>query len=105
MIDWQNINPDELTFDVDAEGIQEIGPSLVFPVQVRLQDGNPVFICNIPLRAEFYRELKKTADWESAFFKILKSRVREEVLKRKKQNPVFIEDKLQLIGKQISIAE
>lgn len=105
MIDWQNANPDEFTFDVDAEGIQEIGTSQVFPVQVHANDGSPAFTCNIPVRAEFYRQLKQTADWEAALLKILKSRVREEILKRKKQNPVPIEDKLQLIGRQISIAE
>ena len=105
MTDWQNVNPDDFTFDVDAEKIQEVGPSLVFPVKVRIKDGDPVFTCNIPVRADFYRELKQTADWEAAFFKILKSRVREEILKRKKQNTFPIEDKLQLIGRHISIGE
>lgn len=105
MIDWQNANPDELTFDVDVEGIQEIGSSQVFPIQVHTQDGIPVFTCTIPVRAEFYRQLKQTADWETALLKILKSRVRDEILKRKQHNPVSIEDKLQLIGRQISIAE
>ena len=105
MIDWQNANLDEFTFDVDAEGIQEIGTSQVFPVTVHIQDGTPAFTCNVPVRAEFYKQLKQTADWEAALLKILKSRVREEILKRKKHNPVPIEDKLQLIGKHISTAE
>ncbi len=105
MIDWQNANLDEFSFDVDVEGIQEIGPSQVFPVKVHTQDGTPAFTCTIPVRAEFYRQLKQIADWETALLKILKSRVREEILQRKKHNPVSIEDKLQLIGKQISTAE
>lgn len=105
MIDWQNANLDDFTFDVDAEGIQEIGPSQVFPVKVHTQDGTSAFTCSVPVRAEFYKQLKQTADWEAALLKILKSRVREEILKRKKQNPVPIEDKLQLIGKQISITD
>ena len=105
MIDWQNANLDEFTFDVDVEGIQEIGPSQVFPVKVHTQDGTPALTFNIPVRAEFYRQLKQTADWEAALLKILKSRVREEILKRRKRNPVPIEDKLQLIGKQISTAD
>lgn len=105
MIDWQNANLDEFTFDVDVEGIQEIGPSQVFPVKVHTKDGTPALTCNIPVRAEFYRQLKQTADWEAALLKILKSRVREEILKRRKHNPVPIEDKLQLIGRQISIVE
>lgn len=105
MIDWSNANIEEFNFDVDVEGIQEIGPSQVFPVKVHTKDGTPAFTCTIPVRAEFYRQLKQTADWETALLKILKSRVREEILKRKKGNPVPIEDKLQLIGKQISTAE
>ena len=105
MIDWQKANPDEFTFDVDVEGIQELGSSQVFPIQVHTQDGVPAFTCTIPVRGEFYRQLKQTADWETALLKILKSRVRDEILKRKKHNPVPIEDKLQLIGRQISIAE
>lgn len=105
MIDWQNANLDEFTFDVDVEGIQEIGPSQVFPVKVHTQDGTSALTCNVPVRAEFYRQLKQTADWEAALLKILKSRVREEILKRKKQNPVPIADKLQLIGKHISLAD
>jgi hypothetical protein len=105
MIDWQNINPEQFVFDVNVEGIQEIGPAQVFPVKVHTQDGTPAFTCNIPVRAEFYRQLKQTADWEAALLKILKSRVRDEILKRKKQNPVPIEDKLQLLDRRISIAE
>ena len=105
MIDWQNANLKEFTFDVDVEGIQEIGSSQVFPVKVHTQDGTPAFTCSVPVRAEFYRQLKQTVDWEPALLKILKSRVREEILKRKKHNPVPIEDKLQLIGKHISITE
>lgn len=105
MIDWQNAKIEEFTFDVDVEGIQEIGTSQVFPVKVHTQDGTPALTCNIPVRAEFYRQLKQTADWEAALLKILRSRVREEILKRTKRHPVPIEDKLQLIGRQISIAE
>ena len=105
MIDWQNANLDEFTFDVDVEGIEEIGSSQVFPVKVHTQDGTPAFACTVPVRAEFYRQLKQTADWETALLKILKSRVREEIMKRMKQHPIPIADKLQLIGKQISIAE
>ncbi|NIQ97536.1 MAG: hypothetical protein GWN87_27695 [Desulfuromonadales bacterium] len=105
MIDWSNAHLEDFTFDVDAEGIQEIGPSQVFPVKVHRTDGTPAFTCTIPVRAEFYRQLKQTADWESALLKILKARVREEILKRKKHHPVPIEDKLQLIGKQISTAD
>lgn len=105
MIDWKNAQLKDFTFDVDAEGIQEIGPSQVFPVKVHTKDGASAFTCAVPIRAEFYRQLKQTTDWEAALLKILKSRVREEILKRVKHNPVPIEDKLQLIGKQISTAE
>jgi hypothetical protein len=105
MIDWQSADLNDFTFDVDADGIQEMGLSQVFPVNVKTKDDTPAFTCAIPVRAEFYRQLKQTDDWEEALLKILKNRVREEILKRMKHNPVPIEDKLQLIGKQISIAD
>lgn len=105
MIDWQKTDLEEFVFDVDVEGIQEIGSSQVFPVKVHSREGAPAFTCNVPVRAEFYRQLKQTADWEKALIKILKSRVREEILKRKQQNPVPIEDKLQWMGRHISVAE
>ena len=105
MIDWQNANPEKFTFEVDVEGIQQIGSSQIFPVQVHTLDGTPAFSCVIPVRAEFYRQLQHTADWEAALIKILKSRVREEILQRKKESPVAIEDKLRLINRKISIAE
>jgi len=105
MIDWQNAKLNDFTFDVDAEGIQEIGLSQMFPVKVHNRDGMPAFTCTIPVRAGFYRQLKQTADWEAALLKILKCRVREEILKRMKHNPVPIADKLQLIGRHISLAD
>lgn len=105
MIDWETVNPEDFVFDMDVEGIQEIGSSQVFPVKVHSRDGAPAFTCNVPVRAEFYRQLKQTADWEAALIRILKVRVREEILRRKNQSPVPIEDKLHLMGRHISVAE
>ena len=105
MIDWQSVNLEEFVFDVDVEGIQEIGSSQVFPVKVHLRDDTPAVTLNIPVRVEFYRQLKQTTDWEAILLRVLKSRVREEILKRKKQNPVPFEDKLQLMGQHVSVTE
>ena len=74
MFDWKNANLNDFIFDVDVEGIQEMGPSQIFPVKVQTKDGTPAFTCAIPVRAEFYRQLKQTANWEEALLKILKSR-------------------------------
>lgn len=105
MMDWHKVNLEEFVFDVDVEAIQQIGTSQVFPVQVQTRDGIQAFTFNIPVRTEFYRQLRQTADWEPTLIKILKARVRDEILKRKQQTPVVIEDKLKLIGKQISLTE
>ena len=105
MNDWKNATPENFVFDIDVEGIHETGSSQVFPVQVYNRDGVPVCAMNIPVRAEFYRQLKQTADWETFLIKILKSRVREEIMKRKRQSPFAVEDKLQLMGKAIALAD
>ncbi|CAI2719741.1 hypothetical protein [Nitrospina watsonii] len=98
MIDWQSINLADLAFDVQVEDIQEVGHTFVFPVAVKLKDGTPAFTQPVSLRADFYRELKKTPDWETALMQILKARVREEVHRRKKQNSVSIHDRLRLMN-------
>lgn len=97
MIDWQNTRIEDLVFDVQVEDIQEVGHTFVFPVSVKLKDGSPAFTQPVSLRADFYRELKKTPDWEAALMKILQARVREEFLRRKKQNSVSIGDRLKLM--------
>jgi len=98
MIDWKTANIEDLVFDVQVEGIQEAGQTFVFPIAVQHKDGTPAFTHTVALRADFYRELKKTADWETALMQILKARVREEFHRRKKQNSVSIDDRLRLMN-------
>ncbi|MGP0566296.1 MULTISPECIES: hypothetical protein [unclassified Nitrospina] len=98
MIDWQNTRLEDLTFDVQVEGIQEVGHTFVFPVMVKLKDGTPAFTQPVSLRTDFYRELKKTPDWEAALMQIIQARVREECHRRKKQDSVSIHDRLRLMN-------
>ena len=98
MNDWQNIDIKDLVFDVEVEHIQEAGTVYVFPVRVRLKDETPLFTQNVTLRSEFYRELKKTNGWQEALMQIIRARLREEFFRRKKQEAVSIEDRLQLLN-------
>ena len=98
MMDWQKVKIEELVFDVDVEGILDVGPTHVFPVRVLDAEGSVVFTQAVAIRSEFYRQLKETEDWESALMTLLKNRVHQEILQRKKQNRVSIEDKMRLLS-------
>ncbi len=98
MMDWQTAKLEDLVFDVDVEGIMDVGPTHVFPVRVLDKEGTVVFTQGISIRSEFFRQLKETAEWESALLAILKNRVRQEILRRKKQKRVPIEDKMRLMA-------
>ena len=97
MMDWQKAKIDEFVFDVDVEGILDVGPTHVFPVRVLDREGAVVFTHAVAIRSEFFHQLKQTAEWESALMTLLKSRVHQEILQRKKQHRVSIEDKMRLM--------
>jgi len=96
MLDWKKMKFEDFTFEVDVESIQDVGVSVVFPVHVKLQDGTPVFVHGVALRAEFFGQLKQSPHWETALMKILKTRVREEILRRRKLESLPIDEKLRL---------
>ncbi len=97
MMDWQTAKIEEYVFDVDVEGILDVGPTHVFPVRVLDREGTVVFTQAVAIRSEFFRQLKETAEWESALMTLLKSRAHQAILQRKKQNRVSIEDKIRLM--------
>ena len=99
MMDWQEAKIEEFVFDVDVEGILDVGPTHVFPVRVLDKEGTVVFTQAVSIRSEFFRQLKETAEWESALMTLLKNRAHQEILQRKKQNRVSIEDKMRLMAK------
>lgn len=97
MIDWENSKPDDFEIQVKGEDVAESGPSLIFPVMVYHKNGELAFSHSVPIRADFYRELKKKAGWRQDIMTIFSQRVRDEVVHRLKKNAVAIEDKMDLL--------
>lgn len=98
MIDWEKAGPDDFRLQMEVESIQESGDSIIFPVRVYHKDGDLAFLKPVPVRADFYHALKKTADWQKALSKIFEQRVKDDIIARTKTGPISIEDKLAWIN-------
>jgi len=94
MIDWEKANPDDFRLQMEVESIQESGDSIIFPIRVYHKDGDFAFLKSVPIRADFYRDLKKTADWKEALMKIFQHRVKDDIISRTKTGQIPIEDKV-----------
>lgn len=94
MIDWEKAGPDDFRLQMEVESIQESGDSIIFPVRVYHKDGDFAFLKSVPVRADFYRELRKTPDWQKALAKIFRQRVKDDIISRMKTGHVSIEDKI-----------
>ena len=97
MLDWSNCRPNDFSFEIDAEEIQEIGQRQMFPIKVFYKDGTLAFIKSIPLRSEFYWQLREREDWKEKLMAILKQRLKEEISQRTRSNQMTIDDKLEII--------
>ncbi len=97
MIDWRKASPDDFRLQVEVESIQELGESIIFPVRVYHKEGDFAFLKSVPIRAEFYRDLKKTIDGQEALTKIFQQRVRDDIVARTKTANISIEDKIDFI--------
>ena len=53
---------------------------------------------SVPLRAEFYAQLRQRDDWKERLMEILKNRVREDIDEKIRSNRVGIDDKLELMA-------
>ena len=42
MLDWSNCRPNDFSFEIDAEEIQEIGQRQMFPIKVFYKDARNV---------------------------------------------------------------
>ncbi len=99
MIDWQKKTVDDFDLELDCGNIRELGDTIIFPVKVKdkKEDGRVVFIKSVSIRADFYSEFRALPDWKATLWKIFRSRVREDLIARKKKSPVSIEDKVDLM--------
>lgn len=101
MIDWEKADPEDFRLQMEVESIQESGDSIIFPVRVYHKDGDFAFLKAVPIRADFYRALRKTPDWQKALEKIFRQRVQDDLQARVKTGPVSIEDKIAWINKSV----
>ncbi len=96
MIDWNELKVEDVTYEVDAEGVQEMTGAVVFPLKVYGASGEFLFTHPVSLRTEFYEQLKTVTDWQAQLQTILKNRLKEELGRRRNRANVSIKEKLQL---------
>jgi|CryGeyStandDraft_13_1057135.scaffolds.fasta_scaffold120049_1 hypothetical protein len=98
MIDWSQCRTEDFNLVVDGEEIQQVGQTQLFPVRVFYKGETFAFQKSVPLRAEFYAQLREREDWKEQLMEILKNRVREEIVERIRSSQIGIDDKLELMA-------
>ncbi len=98
MIDWSQCQAKDFSLVVDGEEIQQVGQTQLFPVRVFYKGETFAFMKSVPLRAEFYAQLRQRDDWKERLMEILKNRVREDIDEKIRSNQVGIDDKLELMA-------
>ncbi|MBC8288471.1 MAG: hypothetical protein H8E42_13450 [Nitrospinae bacterium] len=98
MIDWSQCQEKDFSIVVDGEDIQQVGQTQLFPVRVFYKEETFAFMKSVPLRAEFYAQLRQRDDWKERLMEILKNRVREDIDEKIRSNRVGIDDKLELMA-------
>jgi len=98
MIDWSQCRTEDFKLVVDGEEIQQVGQTQLFPVRVFYKGETFAFQKSVPLRAEFYAQLREREDWKEQLMEILKNRVREEIVERIRSSQIGIDDKLELMA-------
>ncbi len=98
MIDWSQCKAEDFSLRVDGEGIQQVGQTQLFPVRVFYKGEVFAFMKSVPLRSEFYGQLREKEDWKERLMEILKNRVREDIDEKIRSNRVGIDEKLELMA-------
>lgn len=98
MIDWSQCRAEDFSLVVDGEEIQQVGQTQLFPVRVFYKGETFAFQKSVPLRAEFYAQLREREDWKERLMEILKNRVREEIVEQIRSSRIGIDDKLELMA-------
>lgn len=97
MMDWENAMLKDFDIEIEGESIEEFGSHIVFPVRVYHKDGTFLFNQSVSVRSEFYRALKKTANWQDAMLQIIRQRVRDDLVQRFKKQTVSIDEKIDFL--------
>ena len=98
MIDWSQCRATDFSLAVDGEEIQQVGQTQLFPVRVFYKGETFAFMKSVPIRAEFYTQLRQRDDWKERLMEILKNRVRDDIDERIRSSQIGIDDKLDLMA-------
>ena len=98
MIDWSQCRAMDFSLVVEGEEIQEVGQTQLFPVRVFYKGETFAFMKSVPVRPEFYAQLRQRDDWKERLMEILKNRVREDIDERISTSRIGIDDKLELMA-------
>lgn len=99
MIDYQNSRAEDFSIRVQAEDVQAANDRVLFPVRVVHKSGQAAFSRTFHLSLEFWHALRQTPGWQEALIRILKSRAREEIEKRRRAQPLAVSDRLALLDR------
>jgi len=98
MIDWSQCRAEDFSLVIEGEEIQQVGQTQLFPVRVFYKGETFAFQKSVPLRAEFYAQLREREDWKERLMEILNNRVREEINEKIHSSRVGIDDRLELMA-------
>lgn len=98
MIDWSQCLATDFSLVVDGEEIQQVGQTQLFPVRVFYKGDTFVFTKSVPIRSDFYDQLRGKKDWKERLMIILKNRVREDIDEKIRSSRMGIDDKLALMN-------
>ncbi len=98
MIDWSQCQANDFSFVVDGEQIQQVGQTQLFPVRVFYKGEVFAFMKSVPLRTEFYSQLREKENWKECLMEILKNRIREDIDEKIRSNQLGIDEKLELMA-------
>ncbi len=98
MIDWSQCKAGDFSLVVEGEEIGQVGQTQLFPVRVFYKGEIFAFMKSVPIRAEFYAQLRQRGDWKERLMEILKNRVRDDIEERICASRINIDDKLDLMA-------
>ena len=98
MIDWSQCRAEDFSLVVDGDEIQELGQTQLFPVRIFYKGEIFAFMKSIPIRTEFYSQLRQRDDWKERLMEFLKNRVKEDIVEKIRTSQMGIDDKLELMA-------
>ncbi len=96
---------DTIRYEVDPEGVQELVGAVIFPLKVFDREGRFLFTHPVSMRDEFYRQLMTVEDASAQLHRIFKTRLKEELSKRRNRTPVSIGERLELSRSMQSLGD